>query len=165
MSDFLNQICPDCGAPFGEHRIGGQYHPRSLFPAAVKKQTEWDAYAEDCHTMGIKEAFHRSMERARSSPKEEPIYWKHRWLDLVHRLKQFRTELLGARGQHDDRVRQLLFGYIEVVESLLFADVNGGLEDLYEDFPDPPRWNESNEHHKERNSVHSASTAMDNMGS
>lgn len=30
MPDVLKTACPECGAPYGEHMIGGAYHPREI---------------------------------------------------------------------------------------------------------------------------------------
>lgn len=62
-----------------------------------------------------------------------PRSWKHEFLDLSARLELFRY-----KNPSISRVTDLLHGYIEVVESLLLAEVNGGLDELYDDFPDAP---------------------------
>ena len=61
------------------------------------------------------------------------INWKHEYLGLSDQMKSFRH-----RYPPVGRVTDLLHGYMEVVESLLYAEVNGGLDECYEDFPHPP---------------------------
>lgn len=63
----------------------------------------------------------------------ERVNWKHEYLGLADQLKLFRH-----RYPPVGRVTDLLHGYMEVVESLLYAEVNGGLDEIYEDFPDSP---------------------------
>jgi hypothetical protein len=63
-----------------------------------------------------------------------PRPWKHIWLDAAKQLEgiQFALSVDDA-----GRVRELLYGYAGVVRELLGADVNGGLDEEYIDYPNP----------------------------
>ena len=62
-----------------------------------------------------------------------PRSWKHEWLDLATRLERF-----ADRVKPSDRVQELIVEGALALRSLLYADINGGLEDECADFPDPP---------------------------
>lgn len=59
--------------------------------------------------------------------------WKSEWLDAADQL-----DMIGQRLEQDGRVTALLAGYLRVTWMLLHADVNGGLDEEYEDFPEAP---------------------------
>ncbi len=62
-----------------------------------------------------------------------PRHWKIEWLQLADRLDRF-----ADRVEPTDRVCQLIVGWARELRGLLLADVNGGLDEEYADYPDPP---------------------------
>jgi hypothetical protein len=65
-------------------------------------------------------------------PESKP--WKTLWLTAASRLDEIGLRIEPSQG----RVAMLAKGYAKIVAELLRADVNGGLDEEYADFPDPP---------------------------
>lgn len=66
VSVRLEDVCDECGAKMGDHRIGaGSYHPNPLYPEVEKLEQDWQAYMEEAQELSYRDAFRNALNRAR----------------------------------------------------------------------------------------------------
>lgn len=70
------------------------------------------------------------------------VYWKHDYLDLMEKIEAFEKKRLKGDPKTYENVGKLLYYHCQKARELLWAEVNGGLEEEYQEEADkiPPEF-------------------------